>query len=311
MSTPTPSGHTISNAVSNWNSINKLLQQINEEYKQDLQSLICMCRTMHDPGKALWLFQLDCMPLLTQSGECNMQLESDALNIANAIRSDVTSAQNAWNNFLNDLAEGNTAAGKSAVKALQSALNQVSKDIHQPGMTKILGSNGVKSISSFLSALKNATSGVPGNHMTNKATRVPETVWHSKVVWNTGMTKWFTGLPKITTKGGDAHHTRWASGVTRITKFIPTSVPNTAWSRLYSEFHKAVHSGGQLPPELSNITTTFNELSQSVSGVSSSIQTQMQYVNQNLQQLFGTYSSFFQDFSQLNSYIINQYGANG
>ncbi len=67
---------------------------------------------------------------------------------------------------------------------------------------------------------------------------------------------------------------------------------------------------GPLPPQFATVTQSFNSLNQSVSGISSSIQAQMQYLNQSLQQYFGIYKSFFDSYSQFSSYIINKTNSN-
>lgn len=66
--------------------------------------------------------------------------------------------------------------------------------------------------------------------------------------------------------------------------------------------------GGPIPPFFNQVTTSFNNLNQSVSGISSSISTQMQYLQQSLQQYFAVYKNFFDDFSNLTSFILNKTG---
>jgi phage-related protein len=77
-------------------------------------------------------------------------------------------------------------------------------------------------------------------------------------------------------------------------------------STMSGMYWNVFNSHGVVPPQFTQITNAFNDLNQSVSGISSSIQAQMQYLNQNLQQFFGIYKSFFDDYSQLSSYIVNR-----
>jgi hypothetical protein len=90
------------------------------------------------------------------------------------------------------------------------------------------------------------------------------------------------------------------------TKMVTQTDNGGIYSNLKFLYQDATRAGQPVPPEFTTITSNFNQLNQMISGVSSSIQMQMQYLNQNLQQFFGIYKSFFDDYSQLSSYVIQK-----
>lgn len=89
-----------------------------------------------------------------------------------------------------------------------------------------------------------------------------------------------------------------------------TPAPGHTGQVIYTNINRMIQQaekqGMPLPPQLNQIQSNFNNLNQSVSGVSSYIQTQMQYLNQNLQQYFSVYNNFFSDYNTLNAYIVSK-----
>lgn len=94
---------------------------------------------------------------------------------------------------------------------------------------------------------------------------------------------------------------------------VPPSIGHTG-SRIYSHMNwlmkQAPSQGAGLPTQLNTVQSNINNMNQSVSGVSSYIQTQMNYLNQNLQQYLSVYSQFFSSYNTLNGYITSKSGAN-
>lgn len=276
MSTPGP-GEGITYIAQDYENNNSNYAAVASAYKAELQGLI---DAMHS-GKitadhALWMFQLTCMPDATQGCEYQMAAENDALLAANAIRNQITNAQNSYNqemNFFNKgmpstvpsgTPKGQTktvlsaeqaaykSAAKSVAKKLYSALGEIENFIHSFHLTAILGASNVKAISGYVQNITNAINPNPGH---------PPTPGHTGQDIYSNLNKMFSGSAK---------------------------------------------NGQNLPSNFNQITSNFNNLNQSVSGVSSYIQTQMQYLNQNLQQYFSVYNNFFSDYSSLNAYIVNK-----
>jgi hypothetical protein len=79
---------------------------------------------------------------------------------------------------------------------------------------------------------------------------------------------------------------------------------------MYGCYRVATNNGQPVPEQFNQISSSFSGATQSVSGLSSSIQAQIQYLNQNLQQYFGIYKSFFDDYSNLSSYIVSHTNSN-
>lgn len=245
MSSPSYGSNSITNMIQQWNQTQAEESQLKQEYLAEIQKLLAIAKS-GNPGEALYLFQLEAMPMITQSGEYQMKLQAEALGISNQLRNAITNAQNAYNDLLNQVESGTTALGKSAAKVLSQDLEQLQDLLKTSGLTQIFGSHGASQINNFNSFIKSITNNMNG-----------------------------------------ANGTRAYSNL----------------KHLYSNIQK---QGGIMPPAFNNITTNFDNLNQSVSGISSTIQSQMQTLNQNLQQYFGIYKSFFDDFSQLNSYIISR-----
>lgn len=171
MSTPGP-GEGITYIAQDYENNNSNYAAVASAYKAELQGLI---DAMHS-GKitadhALWMFQLTCMPDATQGCEYQMAAENDALLAANAIRNQITNAQNSYNqemNFFNKgIPAGHTAAYKSAAesvaKKLYSALGEIEHFIHSFHLTAILGASNVKAISGYVQNITNAINPNPGH----------------------------------------------------------------------------------------------------------------------------------------------------
>lgn len=268
MSSPGP-GEGITYIAQDYKNNNSNYGAVASAYKAELEGLI---DAMHSgkitAGNALWMFQLTCMPDATQGCEYQMAAENDALLAANAIRNQITNAQNAYNQEMNFFNKGNLpsakasnlspkqkaalSAAESVAKKLYSALGEIEKFIHSFHLTAILGASNVKVISGYVQNITNAINPNPGQ-----------------------------GFP-------------------------PHQTGKDIYSNLNKMMSGATKNGQTLPSSFNQITSNFNNLNQTVSGVSSYIQTQMQYLNQNLQQYFSVYNNFFSDFSSLNAYIVNK-----
>ena len=250
----------INSSINDWTNTNSYMDSINQQYETDLNSIMdAMKYQGMSPGLALWLFQTRCMPDATNSCEAQIKLEADALNVANAIRNDVTNAQNDWNQVVAYLGKPNDGTGYlNGVKMYQD-LSKLENDLHIPGITKILGGSNIQSLSGFIQTIK---------------TNVDPPAGYS------------------------------------------STIANNIYDYIHYLYNQAAptQSGatpaGPLPPQFATVTQSFNSLNQSVSGISSSIQAQMQYLNQSLQQYFGIYKSFFDSYSQFSSYIINKTNSN-
>lgn len=82
------------------------------------------------------------------------------------------------------------------------------------------------------------------------------------------------------------------------------------YSNIANLINQATSQGTGVPTQLTTIQSNFNNLNQSVSGVSSYIQTQMNYLNQNLQQYLSVYNNFFSSYNTLNGYIVSKSAGN-
>ena len=274
----------IPSSIQDWASTNKAYQSIIQDYKTELQSILAAMRSTGanhmSPGLALWLFQTRCMPDATNSCETEMKLQAVSLNIANALRNDITNAQNDYNTMIQDIEKGDAAGGQAAGNKMWEDLEKIRKDLAYPGMTKILGASNLKNLIGYVSSIE-------GNPINFQTQWVPYTKsWVSNGGGN---------------RNPEKHGGHWSYKWTYMRFPIPP-----LYNQYASAYCAAVKSG-QPPDQVFSLTTSsFNNLNQSVSGISSSIQAQMQYLNQNLQQYFGIYKSFFDSYSQLSSYIVNK-----
>ena len=158
-------------------------------------------------------------------------------------------------------------------------LEQIRKDLAHAGMTQILGASNLKNIVGYVSSIE----GNPQKFVCR---------------WAPYTRSWIS-IPSGMRHPGQFPH--WTYKWTNMKFPVPG-----LYSQYASKYNAAVKSG-QPPDQVFSLTTSsFNNLNQSVSGISSSIQAQMQYLNQNLQQYFGIYKSFFDSYSQLSSYIVNK-----
>lgn len=240
----------LTSQIANWRSAQLQYMSCVQDYKTELASLVALARSGH-AAEALWLFQLQLMPLATQSCEYQMEQESDALNIANTIRAQITSIQNDYNQAISDIEAGqNTAAAAAAAGSMMHGLSDLKSILKINGMTAILGRSNISGMNGYISNVRWQLLGY------NKP--------------NAGLTGSYV------------------------------------YNELQQYYNQAVLNGQSVPPIFNELNSNFTNLNQSVSGVSSYIQTQMQYLNQNLQQYFSIYGNFFQDYNTLNSYIVSK-----
>lgn len=239
--------------VQDWINAQNQADAIDAEYKTEISSLMSQIKEYEDwikggkkgpeqgmpPAQALWVFQTEVAPLISQSSEYKIEQEADALNVSNDLRNAITSSQNAFNQIITDL-NNKTTPSSSDVTSLLDSLQALSGMINDQGAQNIFGPGTVTSMNGFIASVTN----IVGN---------------------------------------------------------PTSLQN-----FFTNYQNALNSGDPVPPEVNMISTAFNNLNQSVSGMSTTTQTQMQYLQQNLQQFFAIYKSIFDDYSNLNSYIISK-----
>lgn len=255
----------ITKSIQNWNQDGLCYAHQAAHYHDWLENLV---EQMHQylqhsgttgvsPTMAMYLFNLMCMPSATSGFQCNVAQESEALNISNAVRSQITNAQNAYNNVISNIENDNWHSGTLAAQQLLTDLRQLCRLLNVTGMTAIFGASNIADLKNLVETNKQLTSATnynPGHY-------------------NTG---WYV------------------------------------FNKLYNQYNNIFNpgyvggQGGTVPTVFSNITANFNSLNQSVSGVSSYIQTQVQFLNQNLQQYFSVYNNFFNDFNTLNSYIVSK-----
>jgi hypothetical protein len=293
----------INSSAKDWNNANSAFNSVVNEYKQEIQCLYKMSEA-GNPGLALWLFQTQCMPMATQSCQYSMQKEADALNIANELRNAISNVQNAYNNVINDIENGNSGQGVQDAAALSNALKKLSGLVNNTDISQILSKSNISTINGFIKTISGALYGPPAwQHRQTVDTSPHQTLKHS--VWQT-----WSWEPDGT--GGLTQYTyttsrSWNTMTTHpVTKTICYYDNGGIYDTLKSFYNEAVKNGQPVPPQFTTITSNFNQLNQMISGVSSSIQMQMQYLNQNLQQFFGIYKSFFDDYSQLSSYVIQK-----
>jgi hypothetical protein len=310
----TSSVGNITPTINDWSNTQNNIHKVNEFYVNELNYALGLITSTlgskTNPCLAFWIFQTQCLPATTQSSEYQMQLESDALDIATFIRNSITNAQNAYNTLISDIENGyinngappGTPNAVTAAHELSTGLNQISSDLHIKNMTKILGGSNLSTIEGFIQMIR---SNAQGN-----VSSFNQTVWHTlfttTVCWNGGWS-WADGVAKVTKGPGKNCHTiHPPKGESAQVVQVPGI--NNAGFLTYLEgiYQRSIANGQPLPGAFSNITSGFNGAVQSVSGISSNIQAQMQYLNQNLQQYFGIYKSIFDDYSNLTSYIVSK-----
>lgn len=315
--------------ICHWRSAGAAYEAAAENYHSWIMSLwngvVCYMRqNTHGPGTpgispstALWLFQTQCMPTATNSMEYNLEQENDALSVSNSLRSLISGAQNTYNRVVNDiengisqrqvLPHGSVITGpKSLGNALVAQLKNLSGILNNvPGLNLIMGSANLADLQGYVNGLEHMLSGDPiVEHIVSLHTHNGVTHYNSALITYTIYINPYNG------RGTKVNYTVWNrvshnwQNISRICHSV--QLAGGVYSKLRSAYSQAVNAGKQVPPVFSDVTSNFNNLNQSVSGVSSYIQTQMQYLNQNLQQYFSVYSNFFQDYNTLNSYIINK-----
>lgn len=250
MVNPAP-GNSFQGAINDWYNAQNEYEETALNYKQELQDLLAKIKAHKiDPGTALYLFTLTCLPMETNAQEFHMQQESDALNIANALRSKITNSQDAYNQVINNIQGGGGAAsGCAAACALNKDLNSLRNLLETPGLNCILGASNLQGINCAINNIQDVV--LPSNAKGN-------------------------------TDGSKTYNV------------------------LKSMYNAAVNQGQSVPTGLNTIQSNYQNMNQSVSGVSSYIQTQLNFLNQNLQQYFSAYSNFFSDFNTLASYIVSK-----
>lgn len=243
--------------VQDWTNCQTEISCIDSQYQNELDLLIAQIKEHAawvkggkvgpeqglDPAQALWMFQTQVAPLISENSEYQIKQEADALNIANDLRNTITSAQDDLNQIINDLNNKQQPIDQQ-ISDMINSLQSLSSMINDKGAQGIFGPDTTSSMNGFISTITN----VVGN---------------------------------------------------------PQSMQT-----FINNYQQAMSAGEPVPPEVNSLTTAFNNLNQSVSGMSSTIQTQMQYYQQNLQQFFAIYKSVFDDYSTLNSYIISKTTSN-
>jgi hypothetical protein len=277
------------------------------------QAVLCFDKNPHalgaiSPSVALWVFQTQCMPTATNGMEYNLEEENAALQVANAIRSQVTGLQNIYNRIINDiehnisgpstLSHGTVVTGpKSLAQELEQDLKQFSTLLQNPSLAEIMGSGNLSNLQGYLKDISL-------NFYGGNETQV--THWSTTQTVHSRFCQWVPhrGAWDSTNRG---HWTHWSRQHLSHTKH---SANKNQWVGIYTHlldiYTSVTQNGGQVPSTFNSITSDFNNLNQSVSGVSSYIQTQMNYLNQNLQQFFSVYNNFFSDYNTLNSYIVSK-----
>lgn len=307
----------IPSAVHNYESAQRAYSTAAKDYREWVQSLyvgvVCYLRDPHAPGAispslALWLFQTQLMPTATNGMEYNLEEENTALQVSDAIRSQVTGIQNTFNRIINDieknistatvLSHGTVVTGpKSLAQKLQQQLNNFSQLISSPSLAVIMGASNLNDYKGYIKDISLNLFG--GNE--SMATH-----WTSHLTIHSRHCQYIppVGRRTSTNKG---YWTHWS---TQHVTTIYHSANKHEWIGIYTNllniWNQAASEGQTVSENFNGINSDFSNLNQSVSGVSSYIQTQMQYLNQNLQQYFSVYNNFFSDYNTLNSYIVSK-----
>lgn len=314
---------SISGAISGYKSAQNQYSAMALAYRSWLHSLyagmVCYMRDPHSsggisPSMALWLFQTQLMPTATNGMEYNLEEENYALQAAGDIRTQTTGVQNTFNRIIHDIENNISTASigphgthitgpKSLANALSHQLQSLSHMLANPSLALIMGSGNLNDLQGFVNGIERLLSGSGGIQQT------VSTIIHSYlttfVCHKSRVTIFFPPNGR-----GQPVHISW---VTTYNRTIHTTTHVThewtgggAYAVLRRAYSQAATGGQGLPTVFSDIQGNFNNMNQSVSGVSSYIQTQMQYLNQNLQQYFSVYSNFFSDYNTLNSYIVSK-----
>lgn len=307
----------IPSAIHNYDSAQKAYSTAAKNYRDWVQSLyvgvICFMRDPHAPGAispslALWLFQTQLMPTATNGMEYNLEEENTAIQVSDAVRSQVTGIQNTFNRIINDiekgistpsvLSHGTVVTGpKSLAQKLSQQLKNFSQLISTPSLAVIMGASNLNDYKGYI---KDISLNLYGGNQ-NIASH-----WNS---YQTIHSYHQTFVPPVgrRTSTNKGHWTHWS---TQHVTTIHHSANKQAWVGIYSNlltmWNQAAKQGQTVSENFTGINSDFSNLNQSVSGVSSFIQTQMQYLNQNLQQYFSIYNNFFSDYNTLNSYIVSK-----
>lgn len=269
------------------------------------------------PTMAMYLFNLMCMPAATAGFQCNVAQESEALNVANSIRTQITNAQNLYNRIINDIENGTSGPtigpGGSTITGPKSLGQELLKDLksfsgmlgNTTGLKEIFGSDNLQDLQGYINNLEGMLQGPPGWNQT--VSSLPHCRVTTFVCHRSRVSIWINPY----NGRGYPEHISWVT--TYHTVVHTTSRITHRWydaggvyTHLRSLYKQGTSGGATLPTVFNNITSNFNSLNQSVSGVSSYIQTQVQFLNQNLQQYFSVYNNFFNDFNTLNSYIVSK-----
>lgn len=300
MTQPQPS---LAQGISNWYRIHDLISGAKTGYSKDVHSIwVCMSQGSLSPADALWRYQTQAMPLATQYFEYEGAIEATALGIANILRQNITDAQSNFNSLVQKIEQGD--GGQSFAAGLKSALDQLKADLNvrvsadgkQRGLTYILGSGVIKNLSNFVQNLLN-----PIQHATTMVCySIRKSVTH------------FHLQTKVSISDGSKSTTttiyNWSMAVTRSTRVTKSKEVVSAgfYSYFDYEYKNAVEEGQPVSQIFGTFVSNFNNLNQSVSGISSAIQAQMQYLNNNLQEYLGVYKHFMDDYANLSTYIVNK-----
>jgi hypothetical protein len=316
---------SLDNLFQDYNNCEALYQQQVAYYKQQLEAIL-QAWHQHTHGSqsaslALYQFQLVCMPMVTEMNETSIKQEADALNISTALRQDITSAQNDYNSLVGLIQQGKSAAsGMAVAKELASALAKVSQDLHHPGMTKIMGGtldggvSAIQNIQNYINDIRNQFFGGGVQRYTGVAhPSVAYTLFEFERMLSpdspfvtyavvTGYDKFSNFYHGPSWQGG-----RWDEQI--IYRNAYSLAPGASYPHMYSNLKSIMKiTGGTNNTVLQAVTSDFTSMNQSVSGISSQIQAQMNYLNQSLQQYYSIYKSIFDSFSNYMSYIIQKSG---
>jgi hypothetical protein len=169
---------SLDNLFNDYNQCQAKYQSQFDYYHQMLNQILANWHA-HKQGSmsasvGLYQFQLLCMPMVTEMNETNIKQEADALDIASALRQDITNAQSDYNNLLGVIQQNRTAAsGQMAAQELAQAMDKLQQDLHYPGMTKIMGgtvgggASAIANIQNFINDIKGQFFGNPEQYYTN------------------------------------------------------------------------------------------------------------------------------------------------
>lgn len=305
MTTPQPN-QSLVNGISNWYRMNSLIVSAKNAYHKDVNSIyVCMSQGSLSPANALWRFQTQALPIATQYFEYDGAIEAVAMGIANILRETITDAQSNFNSLVQKIEQG--VGGVTFANGLKSALQQLQADLKvsvdvdgkSKGLTYILGGGVIKNISQFVQNLLNPLS-------------KPHTVVCYSLKTTTITYHLHTQVQSASGKHVDTKNYSWNLTVQETTKVTKSTdiVTEGFYTYFKSVYNNAVSNGMPVSQIFSTFTSNFNNLNESVSGISSAIQAQMQYLNSNLQEYLGVYKNFFDDYANLSTYIVNKQKSN-